>query len=244
MACPHLPSFGLVSQATSLSQHLVEQEANTCRNRRPYGRHHGKFMPTQHQKSYSMISRRLFLLKKNVTLSISLGKKLEYLHIKDFLKYKCVLYLKQPLTPPQRNIIVAHLTSNHRLAIGIGRWSTWTIPISTYNKLCHFCSYYVVENEALFVLKCPLYKSIGDKYQITIWEAILGSLRSFFQLDHQFEISLYLTEATTLHHARELATLTPSWCIFSLISLSTYCTLKSSSFHWEAPRCVENNCLL
>ena len=27
-------------------------------------------------------------------------KKLHYLHLKDFLKYECELYLKQPLTPP------------------------------------------------------------------------------------------------------------------------------------------------
>ena len=117
MACPHLPSSRLVSRATSLSQHLVEQEANTCTNRQPDGRHHGKFMPTQHQKSYLMISRRLFLLKNCNSFHL-LVKKLEYLHVKDFLKYKCVLYLKQPLTPPQRNIIVAHRNSNHRLAIG------------------------------------------------------------------------------------------------------------------------------
>ena len=28
-----------------------------------------------------------------------MGEKLDYLHLKDFLKYKCKLYLKQPLTP-------------------------------------------------------------------------------------------------------------------------------------------------
>jgi hypothetical protein len=51
-----------------------------------------------------------------------LWKKLYYLPLKDFLKYECELYLKQPLTPPHHNIIDAYGTSNHRLAIEIGRW--------------------------------------------------------------------------------------------------------------------------
>ena len=46
-----------------------------------------------------------------------------YLHLKDFLKYRCELYLKQPLTPPQRKIIVAYRTSNHRLTLDGGELS-------------------------------------------------------------------------------------------------------------------------
>ena len=38
------------------------------------------------------------------------GKKLYYLQLKDFRKYECELYLKQPLTP-QRKIIVGFCTS-------------------------------------------------------------------------------------------------------------------------------------
>ena len=34
-----------------------------------------------------------------------LGKKLDYLQLNNFLKYKCELYLKQPLTPSQRKIV-------------------------------------------------------------------------------------------------------------------------------------------
>ena len=40
-----------------------------------------------------------------------------------------------------------------------------TIPISRDDRLCHFSSYDVVENEADFVLECPLYNSIIDKFQ-------------------------------------------------------------------------------
>ena len=137
-----------------------------------------------------------------------LGKKLDYLHLKDFLKYKCELYLKQSLTPPQCKVIVDYHTSNHRLAIEIGRWST--IPIARDNRLCHFCSYDIVENEAHFVLECPLYNSIRDKFQSLFENVVLGSLKSFFQLDHQVDISLYLMEATALRHCRELVSLTPS----------------------------------
>ena len=36
------------------------------------------------------------------------GKKLDYLHLKDFPKHQCELYLKQPSTPPQRKIVVIH----------------------------------------------------------------------------------------------------------------------------------------
>ena len=50
-----------------------------------------------------------------------------------FLKYECESYLKQPpLTPPQRKGIVACCTSDHRLAIGTGWWST--VPISRDNR--------------------------------------------------------------------------------------------------------------
>ena len=37
-------------------------------------------------------------------------KKQDYLHLEDFLKYECELYLKQPLTPPQCKIIVSYCT--------------------------------------------------------------------------------------------------------------------------------------
>ena len=50
-----------------------------------------------------------------------LVKKLDYLHLKDFLKYEYELYLKQQLTSPQCKTIAAYYTLNHRLAIEIGQ---------------------------------------------------------------------------------------------------------------------------
>jgi hypothetical protein len=89
------------------------------------------------------------------------GKNLDYLHLKNFRKYECELYLKQPLTPPQCNIIAAYQILNHRLAIDIRRWMS--IPISRDTRLCHFCSHNAVENETRFALECPLYNLVRDK---------------------------------------------------------------------------------
>ena len=36
-------------------------------------------------------------------------------------------------------------------------------PISRDSRVCHFCSYNVVEIEAHFVLESPLYNSVRDK---------------------------------------------------------------------------------
>ena len=61
-----------------------------------------------------------FLAKEWNSFHLS-RKKLDYLHLKDFLKYECELYSEQPLTPPQHKIIAAYHTSNHRLAIETGQ---------------------------------------------------------------------------------------------------------------------------
>ena len=60
------------------------------------------------------------------------------------------------------------------------------------------------------MLECPLYNFIRDiKFQSLFEKVILGSLKSFFKLDQQVDISMYLMEATTLCHSRKLAGLTP-----------------------------------
>ena len=63
--------------------------------------------------------------------------------------------LKQSLTPPQCKMIVAHHTSNHKLATEIERSST--IPIPRDDRLCHLISSYNgVKNEAQCVGMCPI----------------------------------------------------------------------------------------
>lgn len=64
--------------------------------------------------------------------------------------------------------------------IDIGPWLT--IPIRRDNKVCHCCSYKVIENEAPFVLECPLYNSISDRFPSLFQNVVLGSLKFFFQL--------------------------------------------------------------
>ena len=53
-----------------------------------------------------MISRRPYFAKEWNSIHLS-RKELDYMYFKDFLKYECELYLKQPLAPPQRKIIAA-----------------------------------------------------------------------------------------------------------------------------------------
>ena len=126
----------------------------------------------------------------------------------------------------------AYHTSFHRIAMEIGRWLN--IPISRDNISCHFCSYNVVEIEPHFVLRYPLYNPIRDKFHSLFENVILGSLKSFFQLNHQVDISLYLTEATSLCHSRDLVGLTTSRCTLSPCSLLAFQTLVSIPFHYNS----------
>ena len=47
-----------------------------------------------------------------------------------------------------------------------------------------------------FVLECPMYYPIRDKFLSIFENGVLGSLKSYFQSDHEVDISLYLTAAT------------------------------------------------
>jgi hypothetical protein len=57
------------------------------------------------------------------------------------------------------------------------------------------------------MLECPLYEPIKDKFTSLFENVVLGSLKPFFQLDHQVDISLFLKEDTALHQFRGLASL-------------------------------------
>jgi hypothetical protein len=49
---------------------------------------------------------------------------------------------------------------------------------------------------------------IREKFQSLFEKVVLGSFKSFFQVDHRVEISRYIADATALRHSRELAGLT------------------------------------
>ena len=63
--------------------------------------------------------------------------------------------------------------------------------------------------------------------------ALLGSMKSFLQLIHPFDISLYLAEVTTLCHSEKSPGLTP---LFSSISLLASRTLKGRSHGAPSPK--------
>ena len=69
-------------------------------------------------------------------------------------------------------------------------------PKELCSFIWYFCSYNVIENETHFVLECPLYNPIRHNFPSVFENVVLGNLKSFFQSDHQVDISLYLTEAT------------------------------------------------
>jgi len=164
-------------------------------NRQPCGRHHGVYFMGKpralqhHQKLTFVDLKEVFLAKECHPFHFS-RKKLDYLHFKDFFKEKCRSGSKQPLAPSWCKIIVTYRTSNHSLAIEFGRW--WSIPMSRENGLCHVCSHNVVETNTHFVLMCPLYNSIMDKFQSPFGIIASRSLKSCFQSYHFADINLYL----------------------------------------------------
>jgi hypothetical protein len=84
---------------------------------------------------------------------------------------------------------------------------TIDLPLKLDNdrlSLFHFCSYNAIESELHIMLECPLYNFISNKFPSILENVILGSLKSFFQLDLQVNISLYLTVANSLRHSRQL----------------------------------------
>ena len=67
------------------------------------------------------------------------------------------------------------------------------------------------------MLEYPLYKCMRDRVASLFESVILQSLKSFFQLNKQVDIHLYLMETTTLLHFRELTGWKPSQCSFNPI---------------------------
>jgi hypothetical protein len=63
-------------------------------------------MTTQHHQKIAFDDLKLVLLVKEWNSFHLPRKKLDYLYFKDLFKYKCELHLKQPLTPPQRKIMM------------------------------------------------------------------------------------------------------------------------------------------
>ena len=105
----HLTPSWLINKATSLSRNIAEQGFNTRHKlttmwMTSWGVSHWETHdnPTTSKTLYVDI-KEAFLVKGWNSFHLSTNK-LDYLHLKEFLKYECELYLKQPLTPPQCKI--------------------------------------------------------------------------------------------------------------------------------------------
>lgn len=84
--------------------------------------------------------------------AILMRKKLDYLHLEDFLNYECEAYSMQPLSPPQlRKIMAGYRTSNQRLANETGRWPIiQSLEITEYANFAQVViSHYLIEGTAL-----------------------------------------------------------------------------------------------
>lgn len=93
-----------------------------------------------------------------------------------------------------------------------------------------------MENELHFVFEGPLYNSFTDFiywliYLYLFQNVVPGSFKSFFQLDYQVDISLYLTRIIIFQYFRELVSLSSSWCTLSPITFLASRTPSPIWFH-------------
>jgi hypothetical protein len=69
------------------------------------------------------------------------------------------------------------------------------------------------------VLKCPLYNLIRGRFPSLLENVVLRNFKSFVQLEHQNDISLYLTEITC-HIPQSKNKYTPETIVNVLLKLS------------------------
>ena len=126
-----------------------------------------------------------------------LGKKTRLLPPQGFyLKYECELYLKQPWLRHNTRSMLPTTPRTIDLPLKLNNeWISLSLEILDY---AIFFFYNIVKNEAYFVLECPSHNPIRDKIPSIFENVVPKNLKSFFQLDHQVDISLYLTETTVL----------------------------------------------
>ena len=69
-------------------------------------------------------------------------------------------YLQKPIALKYKHILSKYRLSAHSLSIETGRYH----HIDRNNRICSLCNMNILENEYHFVLVCPLYSTIRDKY--------------------------------------------------------------------------------
>ena len=177
----------------------------------------GKSKTTQqHQKSQLMISRRISCLI--VALFPSLMEENGLPPPQGFSRIWMWIVLKATIDTGYTKSWM--LTAPQTIDLPWKLDGGWISLMSRDDILCHCCSHKSVENEANTMLECPLYNLIREKCHLLLENVVLRSLEFFFSIGpSSWDISLYLTNATSLCHSRDLTGLTPSWCTLSPCSL-------------------------
>ena len=71
------------------------------------------------------------------------------------------------------------------------------------------------------------------KFSSLFENVVLGSLKSYFQVDHQNDIDINLTKAKALHHSRESTGWKLLWCDLVSLAFMAYMTLESILVHFS-----------
>lgn len=180
--------------------------------------------PNTTQKSHLNLLRRSFLLK-NISLST-----LHESRYKNYLNYECESYLKF-----KSLLLTATRIIDLPFKLSSGRPSQ-TLEII---KLYHFLSFNIIEKEANFVLKCPLYNSIKEVNFLPYFIMYYYTISSFLS---NWTIKLILAskieEASALCYSMPLTILTTSWCISSPVNHLASWDLKSG---WLRGACINQS---
>jgi hypothetical protein len=113
---PTYPPLGWLIKQSHFLITLPKQGGNTWHKyttmwKTHWGLSHHGYNPTSSKITFDNIKEAFFAREWNSFHFF--GKKLDYLHLKDFLKYKCELHLKQPIntTTMQDHCCLLHLES-------------------------------------------------------------------------------------------------------------------------------------
>ena len=177
-----------------------------------------------------MISRR-FLLLESGTFSISYG--INWITSTSRIFSKTNLNCSWSNHWHHRNARSLLLTAPQTIILPLKLYNGW-LPLSIeILNYATFAPIMQLKKKHILCWNTPYIAPINNEFPSLFEKVALRSLGSFFQLDHQIDIMLYLTEAITLCHSRELVGPTLSWCTVSPISLSTSKTLRKYSLQFH-----------
>ena len=115
-------------------------------------------------------------------------------------------YLQKPIALKYKHILSKYRLSAHSLSIETGRYH----HIDRNNRICSLCNMNILEDEYHFVLMCPFYSTIRDKYIKPYYYNTpstfkLTQLMSTDSSKHLIKLCKYLTTAT-MHRSDNIVT--------------------------------------